>query len=87
MGAMSTNPRCADCDEECGPDDCTVKNGRGLHFHRDCLLRMVIGSAGHQRGACSCFGGTEEDPPGLSVREAARAAADYFRAHHPSGAL
>jgi|SRR5215831_7111760 len=45
--------------------------------HVECLIRMTVGSVGHQRGTCSCHGGTEEDPPGLTRREAARAAMDY----------
>jgi len=52
-----------------------VSNGT---VHRECLIRMTAGSLGHQQQKCSCFGGQEEDPPGLTVREAARAAADYF---------
>lgn len=43
-------------------------------WHHECALRSVIGSVGHLRGTCSCSGGTEEDPPGMSKREAARAA-------------
>lgn len=43
-------------------------------FHRACFLRGVLGSVGHQQRRCSCFGGTEEDPPEMSKREAAKAA-------------
>lgn len=42
--------------------------------HRECFLRKVLGSVGHQLGRCSCHGGAEEDPPGLTKREAATAA-------------
>ncbi len=42
--------------------------------HRECHLRNIVGSVGHQRRACPCFGGEEEDPPGMSLREAAIAA-------------
>jgi hypothetical protein len=42
--------------------------------HRECFLRQALGSVGHQNQTCSCFGGTEEDPAGMTVREAARAA-------------
>ena len=45
-------------------------------FHRECLVRMVAGSAAHQLGECSCFGGSREDPPGLSLRESAKLAAE-----------
>jgi len=50
----------------------------GKHVHSECLMRSIIGSLGHQLGRCSCYGGTEEDPPGLTKRQAARAAWDYF---------
>jgi hypothetical protein len=46
--------------------------------HRECLLRQVVGSVGHQQKRCSCHGGTEEDPPGLTKREAAKAAVALF---------
>ncbi len=41
-------------------------------MHADCALRSAAGSVGHQRGRCSCYGGDEEDPPGVSRRVAAR---------------
>ena len=47
-------------------------------FHRECDLRQVVGSVGHQRGRCSCYGGTEEDPPALTRRQAAQAAVAHF---------
>lgn len=42
--------------------------------HRDCFLRSVLGSVGHLSGRCSCHGGDQEDPPGMTIREAATAA-------------
>jgi hypothetical protein len=52
-------------------------------IHRDCSLRMVVGGVNHQIGRCSCCGGTEDpDPPGLTIREAARVAALHYRASH-----
>lgn len=45
--------------------------------HQECLMRAVLGSLGHQRMRCSCFGGTEEDPPHMTKREAALAAVGY----------
>ncbi len=47
--------------------------------HYECLMRQILGSVGHQKGLCSCYGGTEEDPPGLSKREAACAAYQHSR--------
>lgn len=48
----------------------------GVHY--ECGLRSAIGSVGHQRRRCSCYGGEDEDPPGLTRREAAVAAALFF---------
>jgi hypothetical protein len=42
--------------------------------HLECYVRQEFGSVGHQMGRCLCCGGSEEDPPGLSTRDAARAA-------------
>ncbi len=47
-------------------------------MHPECLLRMVAGSVGHQRKKCLCYGGTEEDPPGLTRRQGAMAAARLY---------
>jgi hypothetical protein len=46
--------------------------------HRECFLRGVFGSVAHQRRECFCFGGQGEDPPGMTKREAARAAVAHF---------
>jgi hypothetical protein len=48
-------------------------------WHMDCFLRTVVGSVGHQKQKCSCFGGNEDDPPGMTKREAATAAARLFK--------
>jgi hypothetical protein len=45
--------------------------------HRECFMRGIVGSVGHQLGRCSCYGGSpdaEGDPPGLTRRAGARAA-------------
>lgn len=44
--------------------------------HIECAARQALGSVGHQLQRCHCYGGTEDDPPGLSRRAAARAAWD-----------
>jgi hypothetical protein len=61
-------------------------NLAGQWNHYECGLRSVIGSVGHQQKRCSCYGGTEEDPPGATRREAARAAAAYFLAEQAARA-
>ncbi|MEI6196534.1 MAG: helix-turn-helix domain-containing protein [Verrucomicrobiota bacterium] len=45
-------------------------------------MRSIAGSVGHQNQRCSCFGGTEDDPPGLTVRQAAQAALDRYHELH-----
>lgn len=47
-------------------------------LHLECSCRMILGSVGHLKGNCSCFGGTEEDPPGMTKREAAKAVYELF---------
>jgi hypothetical protein len=42
--------------------------------HMECFIRSVVGSVGHQMQQCHCYGGTVDDPPNMSKREAARAA-------------
>lgn len=51
--------------------------------HRVCHLRQIFGSVGHQNKKCSCFGGTEEDPPHMTRRQAAEAAYALFNSKFP----
>lgn len=53
--------------------------------HWECGLRAVVGGLNHLNGQCSCCGGTlPPDPEGVSRREAARMAAQAWRArNHP----
>ena len=51
-------------------------------YHFACALRATLGPIGHLQRTCSCFvkdGTAEDDPPGLSRRQAARIVADYVR--------
>jgi hypothetical protein len=50
----------------------------GRNYHRECLVRMVAGSAAHQLRECRCYGGTREDPPEMTTRQAAILASDTF---------
>lgn len=48
--------------------------------HDECMLRQVLGGLNHLKGKCTCCGGTlPPDPPGMSKRDAARAACEYWR--------
>jgi len=63
------------------------QHGARIPYHPECMARSVIGSVGHQRRTCPCYGGTESDPEGMTKREAARAAVAYFRRHNEPGAV
>lgn len=52
-------------------------------LHRECFLRGVYGSVGHQMGKCHCRGGTVEDPEGMTKRQAAIAAVEYMESVGP----
>ncbi len=71
---------CLWCEEPMGDGEHTVAVNQGTAFyHRECLFRVVSGGANHVKGLCGCHGGTEPpDPPGLSRRDAARAALSEF---------
>ena len=76
--------QCAHCEEKIAAGDRGVfLNGDPKPFHFECFIRGVIGSVGHQKRACPCYGGCEDDPPGATRREAARAAMEYFEEHPP----
>lgn len=55
--------------------------GRNQGLHKECALRMIVGSLGHQLGICHCPGnaGIMDDPPGLTAREAARTAHAFYK--------
>ncbi len=77
-----TFDRCIWCDEEFSASDSgfampliTTKKGQQLaYYHRECLIRSIMGSVGHQRHQCRCYGGKTDDPEGMTPRQAARAA-------------
>lgn len=73
---------CCHCEEAIQPGDVgTMQGSKPLHY--ECGMRLVLGSVGHQMKKCSCFGGTEEDPPGMTKRQAAIAAVEHW-ASRPS---
>lgn len=79
---------CLRCAEEVLKDEgratyaITPGGGEVRFIHHECMLRMVIGSVGHQLKKCPCYGGTEEDPEDVTPREAARLAVEMFQLHH-----
>lgn len=86
---------CFHCEEPIAADDdgllvaSPAADGgwKQLPVHMECNLRIVVGSVGHQNAKCSCFGGTEEDPPGMTKRQAAAAAVRLFYARHAEALL
>lgn len=75
---------CSWCDEPIDVEDATVGiviwPGVPGRWHLECATRSAAGSVGHQQGTCSCFDGVEEDPAGMTRRQAAKAAADLWAA-------
>lgn len=88
---MTNDNGCLWCDEDVLPDEPqemrNVSAGPGKIetrvIHHECAARSALGSVGHQAGRCSCYGGTDEDPPGMTKREAARAAQAYAQNRKP----
>lgn len=70
---------CDWCDTEVEADSVHKMDASGHSFHRECLLRIVVGNVEHQRGECSCFGGT--DPEETDKRESAKQATEEFEKH------
>ena len=58
-------------------------NGGREWMHLQCLIRNIMGSVGHQKGECSCYGKVDTSEDGLSLRDAARLAYAYWREHPP----
>jgi|GEM_PF-2644472 len=69
---------CMFCEEPILPGEEVGPLSRG-QAHLECEVRNVVGSAAHQLGECSCFGGDRHDPPGMSRRDCARLAYEAFR--------
>lgn len=75
---------CARCGEDFLAEEFVQFMPPETYWHRECAMRSIVGSVGHQKRECSCYGGVGDgDPPGLSAREAARAAYEYYLETHP----
>lgn len=44
-------------------------------------MREVMGSIGHLTKTCSCYGGTSNDPPGMTRRQSALAVWEWIQKH------
>ncbi len=71
---------CLYCEEPLLPGEARDHTVSRSKMHHECGARVVLGSLGHLRGKCGCYGGTEDDPPRMTKRQAARAALNWFRA-------
>jgi hypothetical protein len=68
---------CPLCDEPIVAGDVLSKSQvNGGPAHHECVFRSFAGSVAHIERRCGCYvkGSDEHDPPGMSRREAARAA-------------
>ena len=79
-------PVCLNCGEVILPWE--VAAMRQPH-HCECALRAVVGSVAHVEGRCSCVDPSSEegDPPGMTKREAARAACAAYYERNPEQLL
>lgn len=75
---------CPHCDEAIKQGDDLARHLVGSEsgprlWHEECAFRSVAGGLNHLQGKCTCCaGGTlPPDPPGLTKREAAKAAYEY----------
>lgn len=65
------------CEEPISEGDRLIESH--LRMHRECAYRAVMGSLAHFQKRCSCSvpGSTENDPPGLTKRQAAMKAWEF----------
>lgn len=70
-----SNEKCQYCEEPLTSEE-RQKDFFMRALHAECFARMILGSCAHLQKRCSCFipGSTEGDPPGMTRRQAARAA-------------
>jgi hypothetical protein len=70
---------CPYCGEPIAPTDRLAPGYLNARVHWECGLRAVIGGLNHLTARCTCCGGTDPpDPAGMTAREAARAAAEWW---------
>jgi hypothetical protein len=69
---------CILCEEPVDAGDIGTINLLAQVTHYECQMREIIGSVGHLKRTCSCYGGTEGDPPAMTRRQAAKAAVAFY---------
>jgi hypothetical protein len=72
-------PSCLYCDEPVGPNEQHPNFHQSMHV--ECGFRSTVGSVAHVERRCGCYvpGSTENDPPGLTIRQAAKAALEAYQ--------
>lgn len=60
------------------PVETTAKDGSFALLHYECQFRMIMGSVGHLRGECECYGKEDMSEQGITLREGAKAALAYY---------
>lgn len=80
---------CPWCDEAIASADSRRLMSGCPPWHTECFVRSMLGSVAHQRRRCGCYipGSTEDDPPGMTKREAARAAVEEARFRNHANVL
>lgn len=76
---------CILCEEAVIEGDTGTIDLGGRVTHHECAMRGIIGSVGHQMRRCSCYVPqeiSEEDPAGMTRREAAIAAVALWEKLH-----
>lgn len=77
VNSNGAHKRCVWCSEPVLPDE---QAPISAPIHIECSIRSMVGSVAHVEGTCGCYvpGSKETDPPGISLREAAKLAAAAF---------
>ncbi len=74
---------CELCDEPIMPGEAVAPECKTAH--RECAFRMVSGSVGHMTGVCPCHGFEDTSENGMTRRQAARAALEFFTLTRKAG--
>lgn len=82
--AVPVGAPCEWCGEEMETHSCgfvlpACNREGGATYHFECYMRRLVGGLNHQKGKCTCCGGTEPpDPPHVTRRVAAIEATRYW---------
>ena len=80
---VAGEPVCQHCGEPILPGE-PIGPVQNALLHHECFFRSVAGSVGHQKHECSCYDQTDTSEYGLTKRQAAKAALEYYRSRQPA---